>query len=108
MRCMACGGEMVLTAGTSDDAVSVEGFKYETHQCLGCGGTERRLVFVRGSTETTAPPPVSPRPEQPVSSCPHPDPTPSAPPRAPAGDTPPPPSPRPPPPPHHTHHTTLH
>jgi hypothetical protein len=55
MRCLECGGEMMAVA--SDDAVGVDGFKYQALQCLSCESTERRLVFNRGLTETTVPPP---------------------------------------------------
>jgi len=66
MRCMACGGEM--TAAASDDAMTVEGFKHQALQCLSCESTERRLVFSRGSTKATVPPPDGACPRQPVSS----------------------------------------
>jgi hypothetical protein len=61
MRCMACGEEMVLTAVVPDETMMVEGFEQQTLTCLACRGTERRLVFNRGATETTTPPPDSSR-----------------------------------------------
>jgi hypothetical protein len=68
MRCLACGGEMMAVA--SDDAAGMDGFKYQALQCLSCESTERRLVFNRGLTETTAPPPGRACPPQPASSSP--------------------------------------
>jgi hypothetical protein len=59
MRCMACGEEMVLTAVVPDDTMEVKGYEHQTLQCFACRGTERRLVFGRGATVSTTPPPVS-------------------------------------------------
>jgi hypothetical protein len=45
MRCMGCGGDMVVTATASADAALPAGFTHETLKCLACGDIERRLVF---------------------------------------------------------------
>jgi hypothetical protein len=51
MRCMGCGGEMILTAVASDGATMPAGFRQETLQCLVCRDIERRFVFGRGPTK---------------------------------------------------------
>jgi hypothetical protein len=58
MRCMACGGEMILTA-VKPDVGMVAGFKHETHQCSVCRDIERRFVFGRGSSGKPEKPLVS-------------------------------------------------
>ena len=55
MRCMGCGGDMVVTATASDDAALPAGFTHETLQCLACRDVERRLVFKPALIETDAP-----------------------------------------------------
>ena len=59
MRCIACGGEMILTAVTPDDAGMVAGFKHETLQCSVCGDIERRFVYSRETSEKAKPPLIS-------------------------------------------------
>ena len=54
MRCMRCGGDMVVTATASEDAALPAGFTHETLQCLACGDVERRLVFKPALIETDA------------------------------------------------------
>ncbi len=66
MRCMACGGEMILTAVKPDDAGMVAGFRHETLQCSVCRDIERRFVYGRASSEQPEQPPVSACPQQPV------------------------------------------
>jgi hypothetical protein len=68
MRCIACGGEMILTAVKPDDAGMVAGFKHETLQCSVCRDIERRFVYGGDSSEQPEQPPVSPFPQQPSSS----------------------------------------
>jgi hypothetical protein len=55
MRCMGCGGNMVVTATASADAALPAGFTHETLKCLACGDIERRLVFNPAPLETGAP-----------------------------------------------------
>ena len=66
MRCMECGGEMMLTAVASDDATMPAGFRHETLQCLECRDIERRLVFSRGPIKMPELPRASACPQQPV------------------------------------------
>jgi hypothetical protein len=66
MRCMVCGGEMILAEVKPDDAGMVAGFKHETLQCSVCRDIERRFVFGRGSSEKPGVPPVPARPQQPA------------------------------------------
>src|SRR6516225_6876338 len=47
MRCMACGGEMILTAVKPDEFGMVVGFTHETFQCSVCHDVECRFVFRR-------------------------------------------------------------
>ena len=54
MRCMGCGGDMIVTATACDDAALPAGFTHETLQCLACGDIERRLVFNPTLIETGA------------------------------------------------------
>jgi hypothetical protein len=63
MRCMSCGGEMLLAAVVSDDVTMPAGFRHETLQCTVCGDTERRFVFGRDvpATSTVVPAPASPK-----------------------------------------------
>jgi hypothetical protein len=55
MRCMGCGGDMVVTATASADAALPAGFTHETLKCLACGDIERRLVFNAAPLATGAP-----------------------------------------------------
>jgi len=73
MRCMACGGEMVLTAVMPAGPLAVAGFEQQTFTCLGCQTTEGRFIFDRGAGETPAPSPVAPPAAQPVPPCARPD-----------------------------------
>ena len=61
MRCMACGGEMLLTAVVSDDV---------TMPATVCGDIERRFVFGRDAPTTSAVVPSPPFPSQPAPSSP--------------------------------------
>ena len=45
MRCMACGGEMILISAIQDDTMAVPGFEHHTFRCSKCEDEERRLVF---------------------------------------------------------------
>ena len=54
MRCMGCGGDMIVTATACDDAALPAGFTHETLQCLACGDIERRLVFNPALIKTNA------------------------------------------------------
>jgi hypothetical protein len=67
MRCMACGGEMILTAVASDGATMPAGFRQETLQCLACRDIERRFVFGRGPTKIPELPRASASPQPVVS-----------------------------------------
>jgi hypothetical protein len=66
MRCMVCGGKMILAEVKPDDAGMVAGFKHETLQCSVCGDIERRFVFGPGSSEKPGLPPVPACPHQPA------------------------------------------
>jgi hypothetical protein len=66
MRCIACGGEMILTAVTPDDAGMVAGFKHETLHCRICRDTEHRFVYSRESSEKAELPLSSALPQQDV------------------------------------------
>jgi hypothetical protein len=67
MRCMACGGEMILMNAVPDDTMEVHGFEQHTFTCSECQDVERRLVFTthsrEGDTDATpvqAAPPIAP------------------------------------------------
>jgi hypothetical protein len=66
MRCMACGGEMILMNVVQDDAMAVTGFEHHTFVCSECQDEERSMVFTKhgreSDTEPTeqAAPPVVP------------------------------------------------
>ena len=66
MRCMTCGGEMLLAAVVSDDVTMPAGFRHETLQCAVCGDTERRFVFGRDAPATSAVAPAPALPSQPA------------------------------------------
>jgi hypothetical protein len=66
MRCMACGGEMILKAVKPDDAGMVAGFRHETLHCLVCRDTEHRFVYSRESSEKPELPLISALPQQDV------------------------------------------
>jgi hypothetical protein len=66
MRCMACGGEMILTAVKPNDAGMVAGFKHESFDCFVCRDTEHGFVFSREASEKPELPPISALPPQPV------------------------------------------
>ena len=51
MRCMACGGEMILMNVVPDDTMEVPGFEQHTFTCSECQDVERRLVFTTHSRE---------------------------------------------------------
>jgi hypothetical protein len=56
MRCMACGGEMILMNVVKDDTMEVPGFEHHTFTCSECRDIERRLVFTKHSREGDAEP----------------------------------------------------
>ena len=68
MRCMVCGGEMVLISTLEDLTKPVVGFERETYICSGCGDTEQRTVFNKRAKEKREaeivtilnPPPIAP------------------------------------------------
>jgi hypothetical protein len=45
MRCVTCGETMRLVQALPDDNMFVSGYEHHILECLGCGETERRLVF---------------------------------------------------------------
>jgi hypothetical protein len=45
MRCVPCGGEMILVSVVPDETMIVTGFERYTLQCLECGEVEHRLMF---------------------------------------------------------------
>jgi hypothetical protein len=51
MRCMACGGEMVLINAIEDLTMPVIGFERHAHMCLACGNIEKRTVFNKQAKE---------------------------------------------------------
>ena len=52
MRCMTCGGEMILMNVVEDNTVAVPGFERHTFMCSECRDTERRLVFTKDGRES--------------------------------------------------------
>jgi len=56
MRCMACGGEMILVNVAQDDIMGVSGFEHHTFTCSECQDIERRLVFTKHGREGDAEP----------------------------------------------------
>ena len=69
MRCMACGGEMVLMNVVQDDTMALPGFEHHTFKCSECQDMERRLVFTKHNCESDtepahvqAAPPITPAP----------------------------------------------
>jgi hypothetical protein len=71
MRCIACGGEMILTAVVPDDAGMVAGFRHETLHCRVCRDIEHRFVYSRESSEKAESPFISALPQQVISSTSH-------------------------------------
>ena len=64
MRCMACGGEMILITVIEDVTMPVPGFKHHSYVCSQCHDTEQRLVFNKRDEECgieAAPSPSSTR-----------------------------------------------
>lgn len=51
MRCMACGGEMVLINAIEDCTMPVIGFERHAYMCLACGDIEKRTVFSKEAKE---------------------------------------------------------
>jgi len=45
MRCILCGEQMRLVQLTPDETMFVAGYEHLTLECVGCGETDRRLVF---------------------------------------------------------------
>jgi hypothetical protein len=68
MRCMACGGEMVLISAIEDWTMPVLGFERHAYMCLACGSVEKRTVFSKQAKEKhdaevvalLTPPPLAP------------------------------------------------
>jgi hypothetical protein len=51
MRCMACGGEMVLINAIEDWTKPVLGFERHAYMCSACGDIEHRTVFNKQAKE---------------------------------------------------------
>ena len=51
MRCLACGGEMVLIEVVEDKTVMVRGFEHQTFECPACNEIDRRHAFKKQDTE---------------------------------------------------------
>ena len=51
MRCMACGGEMVLINAIEDLTMPVIGFERHAYMCSACGDIEKRTVFNKQAKE---------------------------------------------------------
>jgi len=51
MRCMACGGEMILMKAIEDLSMAVPGFERRSYMCSVCLDTEQRLVFNKQAKE---------------------------------------------------------
>ena len=68
MRCMECGGEMVLMNAIEDWTQPVLGFERHVYMCPGCGSTELTTAFNKQAKEkhdaevaaATRPPPMAP------------------------------------------------
>jgi hypothetical protein len=60
MRCMACGGEMILMSAIQDDTMAVPGFEHHTFKCSECQDMERRLVFRKHGREDNTEPVAAP------------------------------------------------
>ena len=59
MRCMACGGEMILMKVIEDETMAVSGFERRSFMCSECLDTEHRLAFnKRGEERDTGTEPV--------------------------------------------------
>jgi hypothetical protein len=69
MRCMGCGGEMILMNVVPDDTMAVPGFEHHSFMCSECQDMEQRLVFTKYGREEApegmpihAAPPIAPGP----------------------------------------------
>jgi len=51
MRCLACGGEMILMKAIEDVTMAVPGFERHSYMCPVCYDTEQRLVFNKHAKE---------------------------------------------------------
>jgi hypothetical protein len=51
MRCMACGGEMILMKVIQDVTQPIPGFERHAYMCSLCHDTEHRLVFNKQAKE---------------------------------------------------------
>ena len=67
MRCMGCGGEMILMNVVPDDTMAVPGFEHHSFMCSECQDMEQRLVFTKHGREEEpegipvhAAPPIAP------------------------------------------------
>ena len=69
MRCMACGGGMILVNVAQNDTMGISGFEHHTFTCSECRDIERRLVFTKHGREGGAEPtPIqAPQPVMPAS-----------------------------------------
>jgi hypothetical protein len=54
MRCLACGGEMVLISAIEDWTQPVLGFERHVYMCPGCGSTEQTTAFNKRAKEDHA------------------------------------------------------
>src|SRR5215470_8216856 len=55
MLCVSCGKRMRLVWAVPDDTMIVPGYENHILECVGCGETERRLVFRHASEPWTEP-----------------------------------------------------
>ena len=74
MRCLGCGGEMLLTQVVLDDTRKGLGFERHTYNCSACPQIARRVVFWRAKMPVTELPVVATQPEAPVIELPAPSP----------------------------------
>jgi hypothetical protein len=54
MRCMSCGGEMILMKAIEDRSMPVSGFERHAYMCSVCHETEQRTVFNKPAKEPDA------------------------------------------------------
>jgi hypothetical protein len=68
LRCMSCGGGMILIKAIEDWTMPVLGFERHAYMCPACGYTEQRTVFNKQAKErhdaeiaaVLSPPPLAP------------------------------------------------
>ena len=51
MRCMACGGVMILMNAIEDMTMAIPGFERHSYMCSVCRDTEQRLAFTKHAKE---------------------------------------------------------